>query len=206
MIDRTFFFSKIRPLFGGRMTQEQVDGCNAILTEWDRRHLTDLRHLAYMLATVFHETARTMQPIREFGRGKGKRYGTTFYGRGYVQLTWRANYRRMGELLGVPLETKPDLALDERIATQILFEGMLRAESFKGDFTGKSLEDYFNATADDPVNARRIINGTDKAGLIARHHNAFLAALQEREAFPPPPAPRPGFWTRLWRWIVGAKS
>lgn len=205
MIDRTFFFAQIRPLFDGRMTQDQVDGCNAILTEWDRRGLTDMRHLAYMLATTYHETAHTMQPIREFGRGKGKKYGTTFYGRGYVQLTWRANYRRMGEILGISLETKPDLALDETIAAQILFEGMLRAESFKGDFTGKSLEDYFNATADDPVNARRIINGTDKAGLIAGYHNRFLSALRGRDAAPPP-VPEPGFWTRLWRWIIGANS
>ncbi len=28
-----------------------------------------------MLATVYHETAKTMQPIEEYGRGVGRDYG-----------------------------------------------------------------------------------------------------------------------------------
>lgn len=184
MIDRKKFFDKVRPLFG-KISQSQVDGMSAILNEWEARGLTDLRWLAYMLATTYHETAGTMQPIREYGRGKGKLYGKVdaktgqiYYGRGFVQLTWASNYKTMGTLLGVDLYNNPERALRMDIATQIMFEGMLTAKSFRGDFTGRSLEQYFNNKVDDPVNARKIINGLDKAKLIAGYHYKFLNALQ----------------------------
>ncbi len=46
-----------------------------------------------------------------------------------------------------------------------------------GLFTGVGLPRYFNATTDDPVNARRIINGMDRAWEIAQIHYAFLVGL-----------------------------
>ena len=46
-----------------------------------------------------------------------------------------------------------------------------------GDFTGKALCDYFNDFANDPVGARMIVNGTDKAQLIAGYHTEFLEAV-----------------------------
>jgi hypothetical protein len=64
--NRKAFFDGIRPdLFGGTLTQDQVNGIDAILDEWEVRKLTDLRWLAYMLATTYHETNMTMQPVRE---------------------------------------------------------------------------------------------------------------------------------------------
>ncbi|TOE35570.1 hypothetical protein CGJ43_25525, partial [Vibrio parahaemolyticus] len=58
-----------------------------------------LQYLAYVLATTYHETGHTMKPIEEWGKGQGRPYGEpdpetgqTYYGRGYVQLTWLANY------------------------------------------------------------------------------------------------------------------
>ena len=86
-------------------------------------------------------------------------------------------YRRMGELLKTPLEQNPDLAMRHDVAAGILFEGMLRAGSGRGDFTGKSLEDYFNDKTTDWFNARRIINGTDKAAEIAAIAKQFYADL-----------------------------
>lgn len=184
MIDRKAFFDGIRPdLFGGNLTQDQVSGIDAILDEWEARKLTDLRWLAYMLATTYHETNKTMQPVREAywlsetWRRNNLRYWP-WYGRGYVQLTWEENYRKMGRLLGVDLLGNLDLAMDPHIAAAIMFEGMMQAESTVGDFTGKCLEMYFNDTTDDPVGARRIINGTDKADLIAGYHRGFLTDLQ----------------------------
>jgi len=47
----------------------------------------------------------------------------------------------------------------------------------RGWFTGRRLADYFNPTRGDWVNARRIINGTDKANLVASHAQAYYAAL-----------------------------
>lgn len=179
MINRKYFFDKVRANpFGGTLTQGQVDGCNAILDAWEARpDFTDLRWLAYMFATTKHETDSTMQPIEEYGKGRGRAYGVTvngqvYYGRGYVQLTWATNYAKMAALTGADLVNHPELALDPKIAALIMFEGMK-----DGLFTGVGLPRYFNETVDDPVNARRIINGTDRAQEIAAIHVAFFNAL-----------------------------
>jgi putative chitinase len=98
------------------------------------------------LATAFHETASTMQPVKEYG---GNSYFTRMYditgaraqkalamgntcagdgpkycGRGYVQLTWKTNYSKAGEKCGVDLVTYPDKAMDPAIAAKILRHGM----------------------------------------------------------------------------------
>lgn len=184
-LDRAKFFAQVRDrLFGGKLTEGQVSGTEAILNEWLARSPdADPRWLAYMLATTKHETAHTMQPIEEYGKGRGYSYGVpdpttgqTYYGRGYVQLTWLSNYRKMGNLIGVDLVNRPELALDPTIAATIMFEGMEH-----GLFTGVGLPRYFNETTDDPVNARRIINGTDRAELIAGYHREYLSALKNSE-------------------------
>lgn len=184
MIDRAVFYNMIRrSLFGGTLTQSQVDGTNAILDEWERRKLPDLRWLAYMLATAKHETNATMQPVREAywlseeWRRTHLRYWP-YYGRGLVQLTWEENYRKMARFLGLPLVENPDLALEIGDAVTIMFEGMLKAETGVGDFTGASLEQFFNDKTDNALGARAIINGTDKAALIAGYHYDFLTALK----------------------------
>ena len=181
MINRKTFFDSIREtIFHGAISQHQVEGIDAILNEWETQQLTDLRWLAYILATTYHETAKTMQPIEEYGKGKGHKYGIpdpatgkTYYGRGYVQLTWKRNYKTMGDLLGKPLVEEPELALKPEIATQILFKGMKR-----GLFTGKSLEDYFDHDTEDWINARKIINGLDMAPVIAEYAQKFYVALK----------------------------
>lgn len=190
-INRTNFFAKVRTAFG-KLNQKQVDGFNAILDEWERSTYKDIRWLAYMFATAWHETAHTMQPIEEYGRGKGRKYGSKiknsgvtysfpdkiYYGRGHVQLTWYENYQLMGRLLGIDLLNKPELALEMNVSVKIMFEGMLRGASSFGDFTGKCLEMYFNEKTDDPIGARRVINGADKAELISGHYNKFLHSLK----------------------------
>jgi len=184
-INRKKFFDKIRAsLFGRTFSQGQLNGIDTILDEWEERRLTDLRWLAYMFATVKWETAHTMQPIAEYGKGAGHSYGVpdpitgqTYYGRGFVQLTWKQNYEKMTKLLGIDLVNYPDKAMDMEIATQVLFEGMMRAESGIGDFTGASLDMYFNDTNEDWLNARRIINGTDKAYEIGVIGKTFFDAL-----------------------------
>lgn len=181
MINRKHFFDTVREsLYGNTMRQEHVDGMEAILNEWEAQQLTDLRWLAYMLGTTYHETSRHMQPIQEYGKGKGHTYGIpdpatglVYYGRGFVQLTWKANYKTMGDLLGKPLIESPEMAMELDIATQILFKGMI-----KGLFTGKKLANYFDVDTEDWVNARRIINGTDCAEQIAGYGKKFYNALK----------------------------
>jgi len=184
---RDSFYQKLREsgLFD-KLRQSQVDGINFILDGWDKSGLQDKRWLAYMLATTYHETARTMLPIKEYGKGKGRPYGRKikmnrtpytkpdklYYGRGYVQLTWYENYDKMGKYVGADLLNLPELALEPEIAFKIMLEGMVR-----GTFTGKSLGKYFNEEKNDPYRARRIINGMDKATKIKEYHLKFLDCL-----------------------------
>lgn len=189
--DRTAYYNAVRgSLFGGDLSQQQVDGQNAILAVWEDQYagpspMTDPRWLAYMLATVYWECAQTMWPIEEYGKGKGKKYGVkdpetgnVFYGRGFVMMTWKENYQRATEKLNLhgdrDLVWHPEHALDLDIASMIMFRGMS-----EGWFTGKRLGQYFNLDTNDPVNARIIINNdVSKMGQkIAGFHKHFLAAL-----------------------------
>ena len=166
--DRVTFFSFVRDdPFPGKLAQSQVDGLNNILDEWERRALTDERWLAYMLATAFHESAHTMQPIREMGSEEYLR-SKPYYpwvGEGLVQVTWEVNAKKFGA-------TKPGDLMTWPIALRALFDGMIN-----GMFTGRKILVYFNDRVDDPLNARRIINGLDRAQDIASYHSGFLAAL-----------------------------
>jgi putative chitinase len=181
LINREFFFGQVRRLlFLGSLRQSQVDGLNVILDGWEAQYAADDdRWLAYALATTYHETDQKIQPIEEYGKGRGQPYGKpdpetgkTYYGRGFVQLTWKKNYDTMGKKIGVDLVSYPELALDATNATKILFIGMI-----DGLFTGKSLGDYFNQNSDDWVSARRIINDHDKAQAIAVYGHNFYAAI-----------------------------
>lgn len=180
MINKQAFFGTFR-LTAGPFNSKQVQGFDAILDEWEVQGLTDTRWLAYMLATTWHETARTMQPIEEYGKGRGYKYGKpdsvsghVYYGRGFVQLTWSYNYKKISNLFfgDLRLFDHPELALDLKTSVQILFKGMTA-----GLFTGRKLSQYFNDKKEDPINARRIINGIDKAVLIADYYRKFLTAL-----------------------------
>lgn len=136
--------------------------------------------IAYVLATVDHETAHTFKPVKEaywlddpdaYLKAHHPDY-YPYYGRGYVQLTWKNNYDKYGKLVGKDLVGKPDLALDPEVALFVLVHG------FKtGAFTGHKLADHVNAEKTDFLNARRCINGTDKQHEIAGIANKYLAQL-----------------------------
>lgn len=191
-IDRKAFFSAYRAAFG-RVTQPQVDGLQRLLSFFETDpHLTDVRHASYMLATVKHECADTWEPVMErggpayfakydAGTPLGLRLGNTqrgdgarFPGRGYAQITGKDNYLRIGRALGMgySLVTHPESALEPGVAYSILSGGMRL-----GLFTGRKLSHYITADACDYVGARRIINGTDKAQLIAGYAVAFEKVL-----------------------------
>lgn len=173
MIDRKEFYSQVRAtLVKGGLNQAQVDGFEAILDEWEKRRLADLRWLAYIMATAWHETAQRMQPIEEFGRGRGKAYAPTYYGRGFVQITWERNYARLSDVIDVDLVTHPEKALEMDNAIQILFVGMI-----DGLFTGKALSDYFGKSAD-WRGARAIVNGKDRAAEIAGYAQKIWDSLR----------------------------
>ncbi len=185
-IDHTAFFNGYRAAYG-RLTQGVVSGLELLGRNMENDpDLKNLQWAAYMLATVKHECANTWQPIVERGQRSyfdkyetgtpiGRRLGNTepgdgwrFRGRGYVQITGRANYARMTDVLKLApdadLVADPEQALRPTIAYQIMSVGMR-----KGLFTGKKLGDYINTSGCDYRNARRIINGIDQAALIAQY-------------------------------------
>lgn len=196
-MNRTAFFDRARAQFGA-LSQEQVDGIGAILTVIGLQENFPIPYAAYVLATAWHETAQRMQPVREtlaetneqaiarlekaWKAGKlqqvGRPYwqpdaaGLSWFGRGLVQLTHRENYLKAEHLTGIELSRNPDLALDLDVSALILVLGMDR-----GIFTGKRLSDYL-AGKPDYTGARRIINGQDRAGLIAGYALRWESALR----------------------------
>ena len=187
MINREVFFKSIKSNLIHTLTQSQVDGFNALFDVWDQDYSDKpLSYLAYCLATSYHETAFAMKPVEEWGHGSGHSYSNPagpykkrYYGRGFVQLTWYDNYRKANTILNKQFNIDEDLvkspenALKLNVASLILFQGMI-----DGWFTGKKLSDYFSDKTSDATNARKIINGLDKAHTIATYFTAFNNSLK----------------------------
>ena len=139
----------------------------AIRNECIRQGLIYNTQIAYVLATVEWETARTYRPVREAywkseeWRRRHLRY-YPFYGRGFVQLTWRRNYAKYSKITGLNLVKNPDIALQPNVALFILVHGFRR-----GTFSGRNIRQYINKNKTDFRNARRCINGTDRSKEIA---------------------------------------
>lgn len=149
----------------------------AIKSECVAQNIALDSQIAYVLATTEWETAQTFQPVREAfwlseeWRKRNLRY-YPYYGRGYVQLTWENNYQKYSDILGVDLVGNPDLAMENDIALFVLVHG------FKtGTFTGRKITDYINDFETDFINARRRINGTDRAHEIAELAENYLNDL-----------------------------
>lgn len=180
--NREKFFALHRAAFGS-LNQGQVDGLNFLLDKLEQDTFS-LKQTAYILATIHHETGvkrngelQTFQPIKELRersdsprRKNQDRYWLTgYYGRGYVQITWKDNYKKFG------IADTPDRALDPETAYEITSRGMR-----EGMFTGKKLADFINGQAD-YRNARKIINGLDKAAEIAAKARTYEAILLESQ-------------------------
>lgn len=190
-------------MFGGKLSQSQVNGINAIIKASMGLFL---EQRAYLLATTMHETARTMQPIEERGpesyflRYEGRKDlgnvqdgdGYRYRGRGYVQITGRLNYMRASDKLGRDFIHHPHLALDPDLAAKILVRGCS-----EGWFTGIKLSDCIAPGNVDYVKARRIVNGTDRASLIASYAVKFESALRliDGDLLPPKRS--------FWSWLKG---
>jgi putative chitinase len=169
-------------------TDQKAKRALAILSAWEKYvPNADIRWIAYSLATALWETEWTLMPIREIGLGRGHAYGLpagpwhqVYYGRGFDQMTWEANYAhattelRKAGMIGPTddLVKTPDLALRPDIAAAVLILGMEQ-----GWFTGKRLSQFFYGTHEDALHAREIINGLDKASQIAGLYAHFKQAL-----------------------------
>lgn len=197
MTPQARFFDSVRSgLLGPTLTPSEVSGCVAIL---DAMAGAPIAYTSYALGTAYKETNHTMQPIDEIGGDayffrrydpKGQRPdiarqlgntqpgdGARFHGRGYPQVTGRANYARASKELGVDLIARPERMLEPEIAAKVMRRGMT-----EGWFTGKSFASYLPstgaATMPQFISARRIINGQDCAAEIASYAVQFQKALQ----------------------------
>lgn len=212
-MNRAAFFDKIRePLFGGSLRPVQVEHIEAILDAATAARWP-LAYVAYGLATAYHETAQFVHLHEKGGPAYFKRMyditgdrpkaalrngninpgdGAKFFGRGYVHLTWRANYRRAGQKIGIDLERDPEAAALPSNAARIMIEGMQ-----EGWFTGMTCRHFLDRAEPNYIGARSIINGTDRASMIAGYARAFERALIAAghgvapQARPAPPAPSP---------------
>lgn len=175
------------------------------------------QHVAYILATAFHETDR-FKAMEEYASGaayEGRADlgnvktgdGVRFKGRGFPMLTGRENYRVQSLTAGVDLIENPFLASDPAISALITVHGMIR-----GDFTGVGLGKYIRPGKIDFINARRVINGTDRAAAISVIAQAFDELLEKcgwHDPFLPPVAsmlPAPSTQTVTPEPVVVAKK
>ena len=198
-----FDFITFRKLFNIKtLKQSTVDNINHLLTEVNLyatsndkvlRQAANPLVVAYLLATTWHETNFTFKPIKETGGNKylskydtgklAKILGNTliadgdgilYAGRGYSMITGRRNYQIFSGLLSIDLLGNPDLALNPKVASDILILG-----SLKGLFTGKNLLDFIKyGTSEEFKEARRVINGTDKNITIALYATKFVECIK----------------------------
>ncbi|MBN8949128.1 MULTISPECIES: hypothetical protein [unclassified Rhizobium] len=207
-MDHEKFFSAVRmSLFGGRLSTSQVDGMEAILTAWAGGPF-DPRWLAYMLATVYHETDKAMCAVSENLNYSATGLRSTFskyfnaeeavtYSRQPRRIANRAYANRMGngdeasddgwryrgrglvQITGRDNYIKYGIADDpDKALDSHKAIEILFDGMVKGRFTGRKLADYFSATGSDWIGARRIINGTDRAIEIGDFAKKFAAAVE----------------------------
>jgi len=180
MINRKKFFDGYRLNLdpNKKLDQSEVNALTVFLDMVDANFKRfTVPQWAYIFATTFHETNATFLPIKEAywlsedWRKKNLRY-FPFYGRGFVQITWKANYEKFSKQIGEDFVKNPDLVMTPKYAFRILIDGFQ-----KGDFTNKKISDYINNKIKDYKGARRCINGTDKAQLIANYATLFEKIL-----------------------------
>jgi Putative peptidoglycan binding domain len=144
--------------------------------------ISDRGQIAYIFATADHESffGRFMMEIADGTAYEGRKDlgntepgdGRRFKGRGFVQITGRRNYSVWSQKLGIDLLSRPERASVPATAAIILVRGMR-----DGSFTGLELNDFIIDNSRDFFNARRIINGLDRADDIEAIAKSYYKAI-----------------------------
>lgn len=184
------FFIGWRKSFG-KLSAQQVEGLEWLLSQQTREGidsyvkgvLLDPWQHSYVLATIHHETGQRMQPCREaptlseaWRRSKLRYY--PYYGRGYVQITWKENYAWASRLTGLDCVAQPDLVLDKRVSYLLCVHGMLSGRY------GKPLGSYVDKQAGRKLYnaARQSVNGKDRAAQVAAIAREYEVLLTKASA------------------------
>lgn len=166
---RIFDNANLQHLFPGARLSDLQRHFPLVVEALHERDLTDKLILVAALGTIRAETAG-FKPIDEmvshyntapggkpFGLyddrhdlgNQGHPDGIEYRGRGFVQLTGRDNYRRIGQMVDQPLELVPRLANEPKIAAQILAAFLQTcADKLRGYLLAGNL-----------LKARRAVNG-----------------------------------------------
>lgn len=173
------FFRRLSLALKTPLLQTQKNAVLLLAKEADAAGVTDLNQFAYILGTCWHEcTFKSIKEIRakpgtNLWKVQNRYWLSGYYGRGYSQLTWRNNYKKFSPIVGLDLRLFPEAALLPEIGAKILVQGMVR-----GLFSGVSLSKYFPAgEAADWIRARRIVNGNDRAEMVAGKAKKILSVI-----------------------------
>ena len=223
-MNKAKFYDEIRKLlFKGNLKQKQVDGIEAILAAFAKYGDGNKRHLAYLLATAYHETWGQMQPVIEtqsprdiarptvetakrrldnaFAAGKLAGVRTPYWrdgwlGRGFVQVTHKVNYENVRAMTGIDVVAAPERLFELEFSARVLVQGCLN-----GWWTGWKLRDFSTYRE-----MRKVVNGTDRAEDIANYAAIFQTAIDNADPPPDvpavvePPEPR-GWFSRFLDWL-----
>ena len=192
-INKDIFFKEYKKNFNG-ILNKSVEGLSNLIELCNfKKPFDDVRQLAYFFATIKHETALSFKPIREYGNANYfiKRYflnpiqrrwlnnksssdAVKYCGRGYAMITGRGNYERFAKYLNIDIINKPELCLTTEVAFEILVYGFKN-----GAFAqGHNIDYYINENKCNYLDARKIINGTDKKNLVAKYATKFEIILK----------------------------
>jgi hypothetical protein len=179
----------------GKLNRSQKSGLSFLIKKINDDTFDMLEHVAYFLASIYWESARTFQPISEIRAGRNqtklreiqdKYWDTGYFGRGYIQITWEANYKKFG------IEKTPEKALQPEtayiIASRGMREGLFSRDENKKPYT---LSRFIRPGKIDYRGARHIVNGTDKAVAIQGIAIGIERALNDSLIVDTSPAPEP---------------
>ena len=157
--------------------QMQANG-DALVTEQDGDQFTvkpngSNTHAKKGMTTGSDAAAKVTKAYTDAGGTELK-----YFGRGYVQLTWWANYAKSGANLnmGLDLLKDPDKVMEPATAYALMSHGMRTGQGFAN---GHKLADYLSGTTRDYVGARHMVNGRDHAAEIAALAEKFEDLLYE---------------------------
>jgi putative chitinase len=129
---------------------------------FEKAGITTPLRAAHFLAQAAHE-CDGFKTLQEYASGRAyegrqdlgntqKGDGVRYKGRGIFQLTGRANYRRIGLALSLPLEATPELAADPRVSVLVAVNYWVTRK-----WRGVNLNSYADADKIEPIT--RAING-----------------------------------------------
>lgn len=170
------------------------DSVKLIVAECQKQGITNPQQIAYILATAQHESDgfKTLEEYADGSAYEGRSDlgntnsgdGVKYKGRGFVQLTGRVNYDKYSKIVGKDLINNPELLQqDAGLSAFVLVHGMKN-----GSYTGAGLDEFTDASGNVDFNgARAIVNGSDRASLIAGYAQDWLKKVPQYLGSTPTP-------------------